>query len=111
MNDINVKIIRKKLNLTQEKFAKLIGVSKNTVLNYEKGRKIPDSKITILHNLIDQYEENTMVNEQITNYGIPTELTLDPVEDLRNQIYLLKDKLKDKEEIITLLKDKLKQYE
>ena len=109
MKDIDVKIIRKSLNLTQEKFAKLIGVSKNTVLNYEKGKKIPNSKITILYNLMDNDEELKILNEEKQQYGeAPQELTGDIVEDLRKEIYFLQDKLKDKEEIITLLKDKLK---
>lgn len=54
MNAKEIKEIRKNLNLSQEEFAKLIGVSKNTIYNYENGSKIPDSKITILQNLKDK---------------------------------------------------------
>jgi len=39
---------RKKLGLSQEKLAKIIGVNKNTIYNYENGSKIPESKIPIL---------------------------------------------------------------
>ena len=39
---------RKKLGLTQEKLAKLIGVSTNTIINYESGGTVPDSKKDIL---------------------------------------------------------------
>lgn len=39
---------RKRLGLTQEKLAKLIGVSTNTIINYESGGTVPDSKKDIL---------------------------------------------------------------
>lgn len=39
---------RKRLRMTQPELAKKIGVSVNTILNYEKGSTIPDSKIPIL---------------------------------------------------------------
>lgn len=48
MSGEDIKKKRKELGLTQEELARLIGVSKNTILNYEKGRVIPDSKISIL---------------------------------------------------------------
>jgi len=48
MSDIDVKKIRERLGLTQEEFADLIGVSRNTIANYEKGGKIPASKRAIL---------------------------------------------------------------
>lgn len=37
-----VKRIRKKLFMTQERFAELLGVSKTTVNNWEKGRYEPN---------------------------------------------------------------------
>jgi len=52
MNELDVLNIRISLGLNQEDFAKLIGVSKNTVWNYENGAKIPDSKIPILRKIL-----------------------------------------------------------
>jgi len=49
---------RKAHNLTQEDFAKKIGVSKNTIFNYEKGGKIPEAKIPILRTLLENKIEN-----------------------------------------------------
>jgi transcriptional regulator with XRE-family HTH domain len=46
-------LLRRKLKLSQEEFGKLIGVSKNTVYNYEDGKKIPDSKRDILRKLLE----------------------------------------------------------
>ncbi|SFO05593.1 Helix-turn-helix [Paenimyroides ummariense] len=64
MNTLDVKEIRKKLQLTQEELGNLIGVSRNTIINYEKGGKIPDSKSTILNNLLNENAQNkNIVNE------------------------------------------------
>ncbi|GAB1462212.1 helix-turn-helix domain-containing protein [Pedobacter sp.] len=51
MNEINILELRKSLKLTQEQLAELIGVSKRTIVNYEKGEVIPQSKSAILHRL------------------------------------------------------------
>ncbi len=59
--DINAEALinyRKAHNLSQEEFARKIGVSKNTIFNYEKGGKIPDAKIPILRTLLENKLEN-----------------------------------------------------
>lgn len=62
INYLDIKKKRKKLGYTQQDLADLIGVSKNTIVNYEKGMKIPDSKIPILSKIL--YNENiNIVNE------------------------------------------------
>lgn len=44
-----IKKIRKELDLTQQKFAKKIGVKQNTVAQYEMGRNVPiDSVISLI---------------------------------------------------------------
>ena len=53
---MDVKKIRNSLNLTQEELAKRIGVSRNTIVNYEKGGVIPDSKSEILSKLAEEGE-------------------------------------------------------
>lgn len=69
MNGIEIKEKRIKLGLTQEELANLIGVSKNTVLNYEKGNTIPDSKIKILESVLNKEYPN-IANEPKTTYGL-----------------------------------------
>lgn len=49
---------RKKYNLTQQQFADLVGVSKNTISNYEGGGVIPKSKIPILQNVLSSIPNN-----------------------------------------------------
>ncbi|WP_262892121.1 XRE family transcriptional regulator [Aegicerativicinus sediminis] len=48
MNGKEIKRKRESLGLTQEEMGKLIGMSKNTIYNYENGGKIPSTKIPIL---------------------------------------------------------------
>lgn len=58
-------LIRNKSNLTQNKFAKLIGVSLRTVQNWESGRKIPKSKFELLRKISEKNEfENIDLNEE-----------------------------------------------
>lgn len=57
MNNLDVKSIREKLNLTQEELAQKIGVSRNTIINYEKGGVIPESKRKLLNSLLKSESE------------------------------------------------------
>lgn len=51
MNNLYIKSLRAKLGVTQKEFAELVGVSVNTVQNWESGGKIPKSKHPILQSL------------------------------------------------------------
>lgn len=74
MNNLEIKQKRKELGLTQQNLADLIGVSKNTIVNYEKGLKIPDSKLPILNKVlientnIETNKNNNIVEEPKTQY-------------------------------------------
>ncbi|MGG8497937.1 helix-turn-helix domain-containing protein [Tenacibaculum sp. TC6] len=48
---------RKKLNLSQEELGKKLGLSKNTIYNYENGGVIPKSKLPVLINF---FKQNTL---------------------------------------------------
>lgn len=58
---IDIKMLREKLNQTQEEFGNLIGVSGRTIINYEKGNKIPESKTEILHNLWNKHMNYSII--------------------------------------------------
>jgi len=45
---------REKLGLTQKELADMIGSSRETVINYEKGRPIPKSKLDILKRVLEE---------------------------------------------------------
>lgn len=51
MNGIETKELREKFGLSQERFAKLLGVTARTVQNWEAGGTIPQSKQEILHEM------------------------------------------------------------
>ena len=52
MTDLELKELRRKLDMTQVQLAQLIGVDVKTIQNWESGRKIPRSKDGILRSLL-----------------------------------------------------------
>lgn len=62
MRGEEIKKKRNELNLTQEELGRILGVSKRTIINYEKGKIIPDSKIELLHNFIHGNKANDQIN-------------------------------------------------
>ena len=52
MNNLDIKKIRTMLGFTQKQLAETVGVSVNTIQNWESGGKIPKSKHPILQSLI-----------------------------------------------------------
>jgi putative transcriptional regulator len=55
--DPDPKIIRKHLGLSQNKFAKLLGISVSTLQNWEQGRRKPEGPAKILLNVAANYPE------------------------------------------------------
>ena len=47
MNGIDLKLFRKELGISQEELGVLVGLSKNTIYNYENNNEIPKSKIPL----------------------------------------------------------------
>lgn len=66
MNGLAIKQGREKLGLTQQQFADRIGVSRETIINYEKGRPIPKSKSEILHKVL----ESSNISEQKVTHEV-----------------------------------------
>ncbi|MDV4024433.1 hypothetical protein CMT52_08810 [Elizabethkingia anophelis] len=64
MNAKDIIEYRKKHNLTQEQFAELMGVSKNTIYNYENGGVIPKTKIPKLKSILFGNENSNIVIEK-----------------------------------------------
>lgn len=103
MKPLEIKEKREKLGLTQEELAKSIGVSKNTVFNYEKGKVIPDSKIELLEKILNSTNPN-IVNEPITIYR-KKEISFEEKRKLiEEEIRQINEVIKHKLEIIELLK-------
>lgn len=51
------KLIREQLGLSQNKFAKLLGISVSTLQNWEQGRRKPDGPAKVLLNVAANYPE------------------------------------------------------
>lgn len=51
VNEMETREIREKFGLSQERFAKLLGVTTRTVQNWEAGGTIPQTKQAILHEM------------------------------------------------------------
>ena len=49
----DVKVLRKRLNLTQEKFAAMIGVSVRTLQNWEQGHRQPEGPAKALLRVVE----------------------------------------------------------
>lgn len=62
-----IKELRKTLNLTQRELGSKIGVSINTIGNYEKGGVIPASKQDLLEKMINEAKHGTKVRSNISD--------------------------------------------
>lgn len=53
MNTINVAQLRKENHLTQEQLARIIGVSRQTIKNWEAGKPIPSTSVMKLNEVFN----------------------------------------------------------
>jgi len=53
---MQIKEKRKEYNLTQDEFGKLVGVSRQTIVNWENGSTIPESKLDFMRTLFDKLD-------------------------------------------------------
>lgn len=110
MNKIDVIKLRTMLGLTQQKFAERIGVNRRTVVNWEGGSKIPDSKIKLLESLLEEKRSVSMAipnSEKIEN--ITDSKSLDilnrEILGLQDHIETLKGFLEEKNKTAEFLKN------
>jgi transcriptional regulator with XRE-family HTH domain len=107
MNALEIKTNRKKNGLTQEALAKLLGVSKRTIINYEKGEVIPETKNELLHSIFNK-ERIDILNEPVENYIKASPNEIEEIEEVireREKISELDpSQANHQKEIIRLLK-------
>jgi putative transcriptional regulator len=53
----NVKVIRESYQLTQSQFARLLGISVNTLQNWEQGRRAPEGPARVLLQVAAKHPE------------------------------------------------------
>ncbi|AFU70507.1 SOS-response transcrptional repressor LexA [Psychroflexus torquis ATCC 700755] len=70
MENKEVKEVRKALKMTQTEFAEKVGVSKITIISYEKGGVIPKSKSKILENMHKEAFENDTSKASLKDYEL-----------------------------------------
>ena len=59
-NDPDPKQIREELGLSQNKFAKLLGISTSTLQNWEQGRRKPRGPAKVLLNVAAKYPDSVL---------------------------------------------------
>lgn len=69
---------RKKSKLTQKQLAEKLGVDRRTIINYEKGELIPESKVKLLHFIFDSI--NTRSRREDSSINITQGIPLLPIE-------------------------------
>ncbi|MGV3459891.1 MAG: helix-turn-helix domain-containing protein [Flavobacterium sp.] len=71
MESSEIRERREKLGLTQKELADMIGSSRETVINYEKGRPIPKSKLDILYRVLapDSVHAKPIKGQEIVRLG------------------------------------------
>lgn len=64
---MDIKAIRKELGMTQERFAEAIGISRNVIANYERGRYEPSPEIIKkVQRLLENHRANRIPKRQGT---------------------------------------------
>lgn len=109
MNDLDIIRIRKDLGLTQEKFAQRLGIGRRTIINYEQGGKIPESKQKLIKMVLDGYTPpgNERVSKEIAaeKIEVSKEDKMREISDLKDHITTLKQFLEEKNETIRYKQD------
>lgn len=108
MSDFDIRKIRKELGLSQEDFAKKLGVTTRTIQNWESGGKIPNSKHEIIHDLqihkIELYGDQTNINGN--NYTSNATLLEKALEEITEQRKIIAKSQEQIDILLSLLADK-----
>ncbi len=92
MNGLDLKVLRKKAGLSQEELGKEVGLSKNTIYNYENSGQIPASKIIIFENFFKKKKSS------ISEYN--EKLTEEEAQDIIQKLYFYEKELMKYENFI-----------
>jgi len=65
VNEINVSQLRSRFELTQNKFAQMLGISVSTLRNWEQGRRKPEGPARVLLQIADLHPEAVL---ETTNF-------------------------------------------
>lgn len=106
MNNLYVINLRNKFEITQEELAKLVGVTRRTVANWELGRTIPEGMQKVLETISQQNEIEIETKKRKVNpdsldrmLGI-IENQLSLLRDSQDMLKVSQGMLKDSHDII-----------
>jgi transcriptional regulator with XRE-family HTH domain len=102
MKDLNIKDLRNDKGFSQAELARRIGVSRQTIVNYEKGEVIPESKKELLYNILLDIPV-LFVNEKGEEYT-PT------MKGYTNKVSEIEEEIKIRIETIKILKNQNKDF-
>ena len=116
MYNLNIKELRKKKGWSQDTLAKKLGVSRQTIVNYEKGEVIPESKKELLYNILQDVTENIVQESSIDYQILPgyqrkifeTELEIQEYEKTIDLKKSLKEDYSHEKTIINILRQRIK---
>lgn len=116
MYNLNIKELRKKKGWSQDTLAKKLGVSRQTIVNYEKGEVIPESKKELLYNILQDVTENIVQESSIDYQILPgyqrkifeTELEIQEYEKTIELKKSLKEDYSHEKNIINILRQRIK---
>ena len=106
LNKLDIKEARKKHNLTQPELAKRLGVSVGTIVNWENGKPIPNSKQPILESLINNsLEQDT---EETFSFEVNGQAltSKDLMENQQFKLWLISKEQAAQIKVLKALKDK-----
>jgi DNA-binding XRE family transcriptional regulator len=115
MNDLDIIRIRKEFDLTQVEFAKLIGVDRRTIINYEQGTKIPESKVKLINMVIDkigpaEIAEAKAKNKPEVKY-VQDDNQLREIVELKDHIATFKQLINEKNIIVAYMQKEIERLQ
>jgi len=93
INNLNIKELRQEKGFSQTELAKRIGVSRQTIVNYEKGEVIPESKKELLYNILHNTPVD-LVNEAAEDYTPTIKGYVQKISDIDEEIKLRTETIK-----------------
>lgn len=99
MNDLDIKKVRLELDLTHRELAEQLGVDRRTIVNYEQGRLVPESKKKLIELLLKAKRSETISESSIkieNNYKEQLDNSNRENLELKDHIKTLKNFIKEK---------------
>jgi DNA-binding XRE family transcriptional regulator len=99
MKGIDILKMRQNLDMTQEEFGKLLGVTRKTIINWEQGGGITATTIARIERMLAEGIGDKPINK-ISLIPRKSEVNVETYENLRQEILDLKDHIKTLKELI-----------